>query len=106
KGVNSASGHGKLRAGLVISQVALSIVLLVGAGLMMRSLFALQHVDLGLTPDHILVARTPLLRAATTPPSRSASSSATCCAESAPCPASLRRLRRARFLPTAAFAAK
>src|SRR5207248_2554190 len=60
KGVNAASGHGKLRAGLVISQVALSIVLLVGAGLMMRSLFALQHVDLGLNPDHILVARTPL----------------------------------------------
>jgi putative ABC transport system permease protein len=60
KGVNSASGHGKLRAGLVISQVALSIVLLVGAGLMMRSLFAIQHVDLGLNPDHILVARTPL----------------------------------------------
>src|SRR5207237_9749759 len=60
KGVHSASGHSKLRAGLVISQVALSIVLLVGAGLMMRSLFAIQHIDLGLTPDHILVARTPL----------------------------------------------
>jgi len=60
KGVNSSSGHGRLRAGLVISQVALSIVLLVGAGLMMRSLFAIQHVDLGLNPDHILVARTPL----------------------------------------------
>src|SRR5205807_1201731 len=60
KGVNSASGHGTLRAGLVVSQVALSIVLLVGAGLMMRSLFALQNVDLGLKPDHVLVARTPL----------------------------------------------
>ena len=38
----------------------LSIVLLVGAGLMMRSLFALQHVELGLNPVNILVARTPL----------------------------------------------
>lgn len=60
KGTQGAFRHGKFRSGLVVSQVALSIVLLVGAGLMMRSLFALQHVDLGLTPDHILVARTPL----------------------------------------------
>src|SRR5205814_1437905 len=60
KGVNTASAHGKFRAGLVVAQVALSIVLLVGAGLMMRSLFAIQHVDLGLVPDHILVVRTPL----------------------------------------------
>ena len=60
KGTQTTSSHGRFRSGLVVSQVALSIVLLVGAGLMMRSLFALQHVDLGLTPDHILVARTPL----------------------------------------------
>lgn len=60
KGTQSSSRHGRFRSGLVVSQVALSIVLLVGAGLMMRSLFALQHVDLGITPDHILVARTPL----------------------------------------------
>ncbi len=60
KGTQGAFRHGKFRSGLVVSQVALSIVLLVGAGLMMCSLFALQHVDLGLTPDHILVARTPL----------------------------------------------
>ena len=60
KGTQTGFRHGRFRSGLVVSQVALSIVLLVGAGLMMRSLFALQHVDLGLTPDHILVARTPL----------------------------------------------
>ena len=60
KGTQTSFGHGRFRSGLVVSQVALSIVLLVGAGLMMRSLFALQHVELGLTPDHILVARTPL----------------------------------------------
>jgi putative ABC transport system permease protein len=60
KGTSTGLAQGKFRSGLVISQVALSIVLLVGAGLMMRSLFALQHVDLGLNPVNILVARTPL----------------------------------------------
>jgi putative ABC transport system permease protein len=58
--VNTGFRHGKFRSGLVVSQVALSIVLLVGAGLLMRSLFALQNVELGLNPDKILVARTPL----------------------------------------------
>jgi putative ABC transport system permease protein len=60
KGVNTDFRHGKFRAGLVVWEVMLSIVLLVGAGLMMRSLFALQHVELGLNPVNILVARTPL----------------------------------------------
>ena len=60
KGVNASFRHGKFRSGLVVSEVALSIVLLVGAGLMMRSLLALQHVDLGLNPVNILVARLPL----------------------------------------------
>jgi len=60
KGVNADFRHGKFRSGLVIWEVMLSIVLLVGAGLMMRSLFALQHVELGLNPVNILVARTPL----------------------------------------------
>jgi len=48
--------HGKLRASLVIGQVALSIVLLIGAGLMIRSLYQLTHVDLGFNAKNILVA--------------------------------------------------
>ena len=60
KGLNTDFRHGKFRSGLVVWEVTLSIVLLVGAGLMMRSLFALQHVELGLNPVNILVARTPL----------------------------------------------
>ena len=43
-------------------EVALSIVLLVGAGLMMRTFFALEHVDLGFKPEDILHAQVELLR--------------------------------------------
>jgi putative ABC transport system permease protein len=55
KGAGGGFRHGKIRAGLVMGQVALSIVLLTGAGLMMRSLYALTHVDLGFNPKNILV---------------------------------------------------
>jgi predicted permease len=57
KGVGASSGHGRLRAVLVSAQVGLAIVLLVGAGLMMRTFFALEHVDLGFNPKNLLVAR-------------------------------------------------
>jgi putative ABC transport system permease protein len=40
--------------------VALSLTLLVAAGLLMRSFAALREVHLGLQPDHILVVRLPL----------------------------------------------
>jgi len=43
-------------------EVTLSVVLLTGAGLLMRSFVALQDVDLGLNPNNILVARLPLPR--------------------------------------------
>jgi putative ABC transport system permease protein len=49
--------HGKFRAGLVIVEVALSIILLIGGGLMMRSLFALAYVDLPFNPTKILYVR-------------------------------------------------
>ena len=45
-----------------IAEVALSLTLLAGAGLLMRSFVVLQRVDLGLNPDNILVARLPLPR--------------------------------------------
>jgi putative ABC transport system permease protein len=57
KGTGDGFRHGKLRAGLVIAEVALSLILLTGAGLMMRSFFALTHVDLGFDPQHMLYAR-------------------------------------------------
>jgi putative ABC transport system permease protein len=56
-GPGSSGGlrHGKLRAALVIGQVALSIVLLIGAGLMMRSLYMLTHIDLGFDQKNLIV---------------------------------------------------
>jgi putative ABC transport system permease protein len=60
KGVTGGFRHGRLRDAVVVLEVALSLTLLVAAGLLMRSFVALREVHLGLQPDHILVARLPL----------------------------------------------
>jgi putative ABC transport system permease protein len=60
KGVSGGFRHARLRNTLVVVEVALSLVLLVGAGLLMRSFVALQEVELGLNPDNMLVVRLPL----------------------------------------------
>lgn len=62
KGVIGGFRRGKVRSALVVAEVALSLVLLAGAGLLMRNFVKLQTVDLGLNPDNILVARLPLPR--------------------------------------------
>jgi putative ABC transport system permease protein len=62
KGVSAGFRGGWLRNALVVSEVAISLMLLAGAGLLMRSFVQLQNVDLGLNPDNILVARLPLPR--------------------------------------------
>ena len=52
----STEGHGKhrLRSALVASEFALALVLLTGAGLMIRSVVALQRIDPGLDPHNVL----------------------------------------------------
>ncbi len=47
--------HGRLRAGLLVAEVALAVVLVVGAGLLLRSMARLNAVDPGLDPDNVLV---------------------------------------------------
>jgi len=51
----SSSGRQRLRTGLVLMQVAVSFILLIGAGLMIRSFLRLEQVDPGFNPDHVLV---------------------------------------------------
>lgn len=48
----------RLRSGLVVAQVAISFMLLMGAGLMMRSFIKLQQVSPGFDPEKVLVMRT------------------------------------------------
>jgi putative ABC transport system permease protein len=51
------------RSALVIGQLALSVILLVGALLLIRSFQRLQQVDLGLEPDHALTFAVTIPRA-------------------------------------------
>ena len=50
----SDSGGNRTRNALVVTEVAFSLMLLVGAGLLIRSLWALRAVSPGFDPDHVI----------------------------------------------------
>lgn len=52
--------QGRLRSGLVVSEVALALVLLIGAGLMARSFINLRRVDAGFQPRNVITMRVAL----------------------------------------------
>ena len=47
----------RLRNALIVGELALSLVLLVSAGLLLRTLYALRHVPVGFNPQHLVVAQ-------------------------------------------------
>lgn len=55
--------HRKLRHAFVIAEIALAVVLLVGAGLMLRSFSSMRKSDPGFDPGHVLTMRMQLPRA-------------------------------------------
>jgi len=60
----SVGGRGRLtRDALVVLQVAAALVLLTGAGLMLRTMANLRALELGFRPEHVLTIRTTLPQA-------------------------------------------
>ncbi|HEY3738966.1 MAG TPA: ABC transporter permease [Bryobacteraceae bacterium] len=53
-------GSTRMRKMLIVSEVALAVVLLVGAGLLTKTLWALAHVPMGFNPEGVMTLRTSL----------------------------------------------
>jgi putative ABC transport system permease protein len=60
RGSTESAGRRRGRSVLVIAELALAVMLLTGAGLLIKSLWRLQHVDLGINPEHVLTMQMSL----------------------------------------------
>jgi putative ABC transport system permease protein len=60
---SSGGARQRFRNALVVVEMALAVVLLIGAGLMLRSLWSLQRIDLGFDPTNVLTMRVALPQA-------------------------------------------
>ncbi len=58
---SSARRGSRLQGALVVSEIALALVLLIGAGLMIESFERLASAPTGFNPDHLLTVRVPLM---------------------------------------------
>jgi predicted permease len=54
RAMSASTGQSRMRGVLAIAEVSLALILLVGAGLMMKSLYRLLSVDPGFRPDRVL----------------------------------------------------
>ncbi len=59
-GIGAGPWQRRARRGLVIAEIALTVILTVGAALLMRSFARLQQVSIGFHADHLLAADLPL----------------------------------------------
>jgi putative ABC transport system permease protein len=57
-GAGTARQQNRMRSALIVCQIAFSFMLLIGAGLMLRSLIKMQQVDAGIVPQRVLALRT------------------------------------------------
>ena len=57
RSLSSTRARGRLRGALVVIEVALSVMLVIGASLMIRSVWSLRNVDPGFQPEHLLEAQ-------------------------------------------------
>jgi putative ABC transport system permease protein len=60
RGMRGGLAQRGLRQALVVSEVALAVVLVVGAGLLVKSFWKMQRVDPGFVPDRMLVVQIQL----------------------------------------------
>jgi predicted permease len=56
RGSTSGRSQGRMRQFLVTGEIAMALFLLVGAGLLLRGIFLLEHQNLGFATDHLLTA--------------------------------------------------
>lgn len=60
RSVSSSRAQQRVRSGLVVGELAVALILLVGAGLMVRTFWKLRNVEPGFAPDHLLTMRVEL----------------------------------------------
>jgi predicted permease len=60
RGLAGSSRHAILRKTLVIAEVALSLMLLAGSSMLLRTFIAMENVELGADPERVLTMRVPL----------------------------------------------
>jgi putative ABC transport system permease protein len=58
----TGTGGNRLRSALVVTEVAMALVLLIGAGLLIKAFHRLQTMDIGFQPENVLTVRTKLPR--------------------------------------------
>jgi len=60
RGASAGRRRTRLRSALICTEIALALVLLAGAGLMIKTLRNLDHLDTGFAPNNLLTMRLPL----------------------------------------------